>query len=211
MQVLDRILFSNNWFTLLFVFVLLLLVALKRLNQQKLYGYFTAFFTKGFIVKRTEDQESFFTVFNVILFFFSSFVYAVVLSYFCQYFRGTTFSFSFFIKAFFAVFSYLFVFLLLDISLAKLFEIQNETRYLFSSKITYLHSTSLLLFPIVVLANYSTVSVLFLFGVFIALFSLTTLLLFLNNKNLIINKLFYFILYLCALEIAPLLIFYKIQ
>jgi hypothetical protein len=37
------------------------------------------------------------------------------------------------------------------------------------------------------------------------------LLLFVNNKNLILNKLFYFILYICALEIAPLLFIYKMM
>ena len=57
MQALDRIDFSNNWLTLVFVFALMLLVVLKTINQQKLFGYYSAFFIKGFIAKKTEEKR----------------------------------------------------------------------------------------------------------------------------------------------------------
>lgn len=210
MNVLDRIDFSNNWLTLVLLFLLLLIAILKSINQQKLFGYSRAFFLKGFIAKKTEERESFFNVFNLVLFFFSSIIFGVVISLFVQYFLDFKLSFMLFIKIYSLVLVYLFVFILLDRIIANLFEINNEVSYLLSSKIAYLYNTSLLLFPVLVIINYSFTSTFVLFWFLIGFLLLSILLLVVNNKNLIINKLFYFILYLCALEIAPLLIIYKI-
>lgn len=211
MQALERIDFSNNWLTLVCVFALLLLVVLKTINQQKLFGYSRAFFIKGFIVKKTEDRESLFNIFNIVLLCFSAIVYATFFSLIAELFLDITTSFTVFISVLSFVVIYIIIFLVLDVGLANLFEVKNETSYLFSSKIAYLYNTSLILFPVLIVISYSNLSKYVLLGVFIALFLLSLLLLFVNNKNLILNKLFYFILYLCALEIAPLLIIYKIM
>ncbi|NQV78269.1 MAG: DUF4271 domain-containing protein, partial [Lutibacter sp.] len=48
------------------------------------------------------------------------------------------------------------------------------------------------------------------FLVFLLVLILRYVLILLNNKKLIFNNLFYFILYLCALEIAPLIIVLKL-
>ena len=210
MEALERIDFSNNSLTLVFVVVLLLLVVLKTLNQEKLLGYFKAFFIKGFIVKKTEERAALFSVFNGVLLCYSAIVYAVFFTLIAVFFLGVNNSFFVFSTVLGFVFAYLLLFIMLDVGLAKLFEVQEETSYLFSSKIAYLYNMALILFPLLIIINYSIISILVLFWVFISLFLLSLLLLLVNNKNLIIKQLFYFILYLCALEIAPLLIIYKI-
>jgi hypothetical protein len=210
MQALDRIDFSNNWLTLVFVFALILLVVLKTINQQKLFGYSSAFFIKGFIAKKTEERESQLQIFNIVLLCFSAIIYAVFFSLVITLFLTETVSFSIFITVLGFVSVYLVLFLVLDLGLAKLFEVENETSYLFSTKIAYLYNTALILFPVLIITSYSDLGAVVLFWVFISMFLLSLLLLFVNNKNLILNKLLYFILYLCALEIAPLLIIYKI-
>ncbi len=210
MQALDRIAFSNNWLTLLFVFVLVLIVFLKAIDQQKLVGYSKALFLKGFVAKKIEEKESFFNAFNLVLLLFSSIVYAILISFFAAYFLNYVLSFVLFISIYSFVLAYLLIFILLDKIIASLFEIQHEVSYLFSSKTTYFYSIALLLFPLLIVTCYSEMSTFILFCFFIGFFLLSALLLFLNNKNLIINKLFYFILYLCALQVAPLLIIYKI-
>jgi len=211
MQALDRIDYSTNWLTLVFLFALLLLVALKTINQQKLYGYFSAFFMKGFIVKKTEERESLLTVFNIVLLCFSAIVYAIFFSFVTTFFLDITASFTVFMTVLGFVFIYLVLCLVFDLGLIKLFEAENETGYLFSTKVAYLYTISLILFPVLIIISYSGISISVLFFVFMMLFLLSLLLLFVNNKNLILNKLFYFILYLCALEIAPLLIIYKMM
>ena len=210
MQALDKISFSNNWITILFVFLLLLIAILKGMNQQKLFGYTRAFFIKGFIVQKTTERTSFFSVFNLIIFFLSSIVLAITLTFFVEFFLEYSVSFLFFTKLYGFVLVYLIAIFLVRKSIGVLFEIQSEVNYLYTTIVAYLYNTSLLLFPILIVVNYSIVSTYFLFWSFVLLFILSALLLLVNNKNLIISKLFYFILYLCALEIAPLLIIYKI-
>ncbi len=211
MQALDRIDYSNNWLTLVFLFTLLLLVVLKTSNQQKLFGYASAFFRKGFIAKKTEERESLINFFNIVLLCFSAIVYAIFISLVAAHFLDITAGFTVFMSVFGFVFIYLALFLILDVGFAKLFEVQNETSYLFSTKIAYLYTISLILFPVLIIICYSSISISVLLFVFMMLFLISLLLLFVNNKNLILNKLFYFILYLCALEIAPLLIIYKMM
>jgi len=211
MQALDRIDYSNNWLTLVFLFALLLLVALKTINQEKLFGYSSAFFRKGFIVKKTEERASLFTVFNTVLLCFAAIIYAVFISLMTAVFLEIAVGFTVFMTVLCCVFVYLILFLVLDVGLAKLFEAEHETSYLFSTKTAYQYTISLLLFPVLIIINYSNLSISVLLFVFMLLFLLSLLLLFVNNKNLILNKLFYFILYLCALEIAPLLIIYKMM
>jgi hypothetical protein len=211
MQALDRIDFSNNWLTPVFVFALLLLVVLKISNQQKLSGYFSAIFIKGFIIKKTEERESLFNTFDIVLLCFSAIVYAVFFSVIAELFLDVTASFTVFVSAFSFVVVYLILSLVLDVGMANLFEVQNETSYLFLTKIAYLYNTALILFPVLIITTYSSLGVAVLFLVFALFFLLSMLLLFINNKNLILNKLFYFILYICALEIAPLLFIYKMM
>jgi hypothetical protein len=211
MQALDRIDFSNNWLTPVFVFALLLLVVLKISNQQKLSGYFSAIFIKGFIIKKTEERESLFNTFDIVLLCFSAIVYAVFFSVIAELFLDVTASFTVFVSAFSFVVVYLILSLVLDVGMANLFEVQNETSYLFLTKIAYLYNTALILFPVLIITTYSSLGVGVLFMVFALFFLLSMLLLFINNKNLILNKLFYFILYICALEIAPLLFIYKMM
>ena len=211
MQALDRIDYSNNWLTLVFLFALMLLFALKTINQQKLFGYSTAFFMKGFVAEKSKDRESLLNIFNVVLLCFSAIVYAIFISSISAFFLDITASFVGFMTVFGFVFVYLVLFLVVDAGLAKLFEVQNETSYLFSTKIAYLYTISLILFPVLIIISYSSLSTSVLLFVFMLLFLLSLLLLFANNKNLILNKLFYFILYLCALEIAPLLIIYRMM
>jgi hypothetical protein len=211
MQALDRIDFSNNWLTPVFVFALLLLVVLKISNQQKLSGYFSAIFIKGFIIKKTEERESLFNTFDIVLLCFSAIVYAVFFSVIAELFLDVTASFTVFVSVFSFVVVYLILSLVLDVGMANLFEVQNETSYLFLTKIAYLYNTALILFPVLIITTYSSLGVAVLFLVFALFFLLSMLLLFINNKNLILNKLFYFILYICALEIAPLLFIYKMM
>jgi hypothetical protein len=211
MQALDRIDFSNNWLTPVFVFALLLLVVLKISNQQKLSGYFSAIFIKGFIIKKTEERESLFNTFDIVLLCFSAIIYAVFFSVIAELFLDVTASFTVFVSVLSIVVAYLILSLVLDVGMANLFEVQNETSYLFLTKIAYLYNTALILFPVLIITTYSSLGVAVLFVVFALFFLLSMLLLFVNNKNLILNKLFYFILYICALEIAPLLFIYKMM
>ena len=211
MEALDRVLISHNWITIIFVFAMLLLFSLKFIDHKRLAGYTKSFFVKGFIEKKAEEKFAFFSLFNLIIFLFAVLVTTLtVILVLGEFSPKYVIDSVFFTKVFILVSLYFLFFLGIDLALSAVFQIKNELKYFIAAKISYLYNATLWLFPLLILTVYGLKNGIVLVGIVGFLFILSTLLVFVNNKNLIVNKLFYFILYLCALEIAPLLIFYKI-
>ena len=210
MQALDRMPISDSWVTLVFFVAILILVLLKRVDHSKLAGYASAFFTKGFVQEKTLERESFFSFFSLLLFVFSGITYAILIDLVAPLFFSTPEGFLFFCLLFSVISVYVFFLLLIDYGVLSLFKAQKEAQYFLTAKMSYFYSTALLLFPILIITHYSFLNayVSFFSWMFFFLFSLT--LICVNNKNLIVSKLFYFILYICTLKLAPLLIIYKI-
>ena len=182
MQAIERIQLNDYWLTLVFILVLLLLALLKSLNQNKLSSYFKAFFLKGFVQKRTEENESFFSLFNLILFFLSSIIYTLVIIVIGSKFANFPFDLMFFIKVFGCTLLYLSAFFIVDKALIQLLELQHNLGNIFSAKISYLYNSALLLFPVLVVNYYSEFSYSVLFFIFDILFLVA--LFFLTPKNL---------------------------
>lgn len=211
MEALDRIDISQNWITLIFVFVMILLFVLKSINQNRLAGYSKAFFLKGFIEKKAEEKLSYFSFFNITLFIFSILVLSLaMLLVFDSIVEKETLNITTYIQTVSVLTIYFVLFLFIDELLSAVFNIKEETRLLIAAKTGYLYNSTLLLLPALIIEVYGFRSSLFIKAVFLLLLTLSIVLIAVNNKKLIVNKLFYFILYICALEIAPLLIFYKI-
>ena len=211
MQALERIEFSNNWLTLTFIFYIVLLFALKIINPQKLSAYSKAFFLKGFIEKKVEERASFFTGFNLVLYVFSVLIFALLLTLSLAHFSADIdATFQLYVKVILFSLLYFSAFFGLDIALSYLLETRGILAHIISAKTAYFYNSALFLFPFLVLVTYSSVNFYALLIVGLVLFVLSFVLTFINNKNLIISKLFYFILYICALKITPLLIIYKI-
>ena len=211
MQATDRISFSDDWLTIMFGVSLLLLALLKAVNSKALICYVKAFFTKGFIEEKVEERSRFFTRFNLIMFVFSVLVFSLFIVVSIPFFSKQVFvDFTFFCQVFLGVFLYASLLKLLEFSLCKLFQFQHQLGYFLLAKLGYLYNSTLILFPFLILTTYGLENNYVLLGVFVVLFILSLVLIVVNNKNLIVKKLFYFILYLCALEIAPLIILYKI-
>ena len=211
MQALERIEFSNNWVTLVFILCLLLLFVLKILNPQKLFEYSRAFFLKGFIEKKAEERTTFFSAFNIALYLFLVLNYALFFTHLVSFLSvDITINFQLYLKVTGIVFGYYSAFKFIDFLLCNLLEVKSQLANIIAAKLGYSYNIALFLFPFLLLTTYSFLNIYGLLSVFVVLFTLSFVLTFINNKNLIISKLFYFILYLCALEITPLLIIYKI-
>ena len=56
MEALQRSVLSNNWITIIFVFYILLLFFLKLFTAEKLKGYVTSIFNKGFLEIEAEEN-----------------------------------------------------------------------------------------------------------------------------------------------------------
>jgi len=103
---------------------------------------------------------------------------------------------------------------LLERLIGSLFEIDKLTDLYLFQKITYKNYLGILLLPINALLLFTFQPTLnIIYGIIILLLSINVIGLISSLKShqsLIKNNLFYFILYLCALEIAPYIILYKV-
>ncbi len=208
MQAIERIINYDNWITLVILFSIILIAIMKLIKPNKLLGYTLAFFTPGYFQKKADDNVSFYSPFNLILFLFTSiiislFLYSVFLP---KYYEKNFFNF---LAVLFSIVVYLFCRQILDRIISNILDLSIITNYFIISKSGYLSSLALLLFPFIILNLYTINSTSFLIGIFAILFVFRAFLILHNNKKLVIRKLFYFILYFCTLEIAPLLVLYK--
>ena len=211
MEALQRSVLSNNWITLIFVFSILLLFFLKLFTTAKLKGYVTSLFNKGFVEIEAEENYwtlSFFhTGFSLFTFLMLSVTTFFLISQFNNssallledYLVSTSYLFSYVVLRFIVVFV-----------LFSVFQFKSKLSFFMTSKRGYLYSISIGLLFLNVFYFYTFQYQDLLFTGFVALFSLRFSLILINNKNLIIKELFYFILYLCAFELAPLFVLFRL-
>ena len=211
MQALEKIVINTNWISIILVFLFAIIAVLKIIDGDKLKGYVFALFNKGFIQDEVEENTSFFSSFYSLLFIFSSVVLALVTSLLvAETNKNTSFSLSSFFLILGIIWSYFTIKSLLEIGVIRLFFIKKEVRFYVVSKFGYLYSISFFLIIFFVLFRFGPLNFSFFIAATLGLFFLKFVFQVVNNKNLVFGKLFYFILYLCAFEIAPLLIMFKL-
>lgn len=211
MQALEKIVINTNWISIILVFLFAIIAVLKIIDGDKLKGYVFALFNKGFIQDEVEENTSFFSSFYSLLFIFSSVVLALVTSLLvAETNKNTSFSLSSFFLILGIIWSYFTIKSLLEIGVIRLFFIKKEVRFYVVSKFGYLYSISFFLIILFVLFRFGPLNFSFFIAATLGLFFLKFVFQVVNNKNLVFGKLFYFILYLCAFEIAPLLIMFKL-
>ena len=211
MQALEKIVINTNWISIILVFLFAIIAVLKIIDGDKLKGYVFALFNKGFIEDEVEENTSFFSSFYSLLFIFSSVVLALVTSFLvAETNKNTSFSLSSFFLILGIIWSYFTIKSLLEIGVIRLFFIKKEVRFYVVSKFGYLYSISFFLIIFLVLFRFGPLNFSFFIAATLGLFFLKFVFQVVNNKNLVFGKLFYFILYLCAFEIAPLLIMFKL-
>ena len=211
MQALEKIVINTNWISIILVFLFAIIAILKIIDGDKLKGYVFALFNKGFIQDEVEENTSFFSSFYSLLFIFSSVVLALVTSLLvAETNKNTSFSLSSFFLILGIIWSYFAVKSLFEIGIIRLFFIKKEVRFYVVSKFGYLYSISFFLIILLVLFRFGPLNFSFFIAATLGLFFLKFVFQVVNNKNLVFGKLFYFILYLCAFEIAPLLIMFKL-
>ena len=212
MQAIEKIDISTNWVTLIFLVLLFSVLLLKGFHRTKLKEYFFAFFNKGFIVSEIEERASLLNRFSVVLFFFTTGTFGLLTFFLMNYFSQEVFlEISLFWKTLLFFVGYLTVKRILEKLFVILFSIQTETVSFLTAKSIYTHTISLWTFPVLILFFYAALPNQILFGFILFLFVIKLALLFATNKNLILSKLFYIILYICAFEIAPPFLLFKLM
>lgn len=218
LQATDRVLVSYNWIAIIFVFSLLVLFFLKLFNAEKMRGHSLSIFNKGFIEITSEEKESMFSLFHIGFIGFSFLSVSLTVYFFLVYYQSKpVFSLMEYSQIALYILIYIFGRNILEILLIQLLGIKQHLGYFFVSKRSYLYSISIGIFflNLIYFYGFERIKMVFpgiilLLSGIILLFAIRFVLILINNKNLIVKELFYFILYLCAFEIAPLLILFKL-
>lgn len=208
---------DNHWIIFIFLFIILLYTIIRNVYDKTLAVIFQAYWNDRAIGQFTRD-DNFLKLRNTLLYFvlFTT-VYGLLLKYIFNYFN-ITFQYKgldeyLIICAFTGAF-YLSKFILMKLS-GFVFSIQK----LISGYLSVLSISNFVYSIIIIpfLLFYQFVSSLFqpyLLGLMLILFCFNTIYKYLRTGSFIINNFqfpkFYLFLYLCTLELMPLLIIYKV-
>jgi len=211
LQALERSFLSNDWLTLVLVILTLVVFFLRVLNQEKLQGYFLGLFNKGFIDAEVEERMTIFNAFYILQFLFSVLVIALGIFTIANHYQTFTNPLNSYLWISAGALAYFVLKKALEYGISFVLQIQGGVKFYLISKSSYLYSLSYFIFIFIVLFFYADLPInsLFVCCGFGLLFRLILMITY--NKNLIFNHLFYFILYICGFEIAPLLILFKLM
>ena len=212
---IERLTFSNDWITVVIMLVLILISLLKLKYSERFTKLFSLLYSEKYYTDYLKTKPLLFNTFHFIFFFVIIFnISLIIFNSFKAFQPGKiNHDFSFFLQINLVVFTYLLLRYLLGFIIAFLFDISDKQKYITFLKISNLSLISILFLPLLILINYSVgpihkflitlsiIAVILLF--FLRYFVLV------KKEKINFNNLFYFILYLCALEIAPFIVVYK--
>lgn len=206
-QLAERILINKDWATILFILALIIVAANKTVFEIRFQEFLRLGFSDKYnkIYKDTNNLLNWFTIsmFIIQLISFSFFI-LLLLSY---YHYTETHNYITFIQ----IFTFLFVFVLSKFLIEKIIgttlNAENFVEQFNLVKVNYRAFLGLILLPVNVVLYYNQTPIQLVFNIILGIFLLYNVLtyyfLIKTYQKVIIGKLFYFILYLCTLEIAP--------
>ena len=202
-----RIVENKDWATALFIFAFVLIAIAKSMFENR-FNEFSRLIISDKYIKVYRDSSQMASWFTVSLFV----VQLISLSFFIQLALHT---FGIVSKTDWLIYIQIFTFLtfyilsryLIELIIATAFDIEEFVAQFNLQKVSYRTYIGVFLLPINCFLFYSdSISKELLLGfiTLVLLINLFTYLISLKNyQNILLGKLFYFILYLCALEIAP--------
>jgi len=213
-EAVERIPISNDWITIVLLAIISLLIYNKIRYSVRFQDLRSLLYNNSYISNYAKSTPLVFNSFNIIFIVIFAVTFSLLL------FIGINLtgvmsnrtSKGLFLLIISYVFSYIIIRSIIGFLLAVLFEKEKEQQYYTFIKISYLSNFSLFMLPLLVI-NFYINSVLFSKFLMIAAILLLLFYYFLQIKNNIrfgFSKIFYFILYLCALEISPFIIIYKL-
>jgi hypothetical protein len=204
----------NEWFTVLIVLGLVAITMCKHLFPARFNDFIAVLGNSKYLKIYSRDQK-FIDGFDTLIFF--NLIISLSIFGFLAYstlIEPIKFEILTFLKIIFGVAALVLIKVLFERLIGSLFDIDRLIdQYLFQ-KTSYLNFSGFILLPINVLLLYAITPSRMILLISIGLITLVNLVglitTFKNHQKLILNNLFYFILYLCALEIGPYLILYKL-
>lgn len=199
---------NKDWATLVFLIALVLIVLAKTTFESR-FSDFVRMLVSNKYNKIYRESNQLLNGFNVLLFA----VNLISLSFFIQmilvhgYHYGSKTDWMLFVRIFTLLGVFILSKFLIEKIIATTFEIEEFAEQINLQKVNYRTYVGLLLLPVTGVLYYCNyVSMFAIFAIIVILLTINVLTYLFSLKiyqNLSPDKLFYFILYLCALEIAP--------
>ncbi|GAA4313282.1 DUF4271 domain-containing protein [Pontixanthobacter gangjinensis] len=214
MQATERVFEHQDWITLLFLACLVLLVLAKMLFPQR-FEEFTSLLNSGKFIAFKGKENKAFHAFNILLLSLQAIAVSLFLYIVFRYFKDFEISPTIlFIRIFTAYTCLVLIKAGIEKIIGNIFEMDEKIDYYLFQKFSYRNFISIfLLFAslFLIYAFHPTTIILGIIGgsaIFANAFALVII--YRKNQSVISANWFYFILYLCALEIAPYIILYKL-
>ena len=205
----------NDWFTVLIVVCLIFIAAAKVLDAKRFNDFFKIIIKSNYLKIYIKDQH-FINAFDSLLFINLIISLTMFLLISMNIFNDTNYNqdINLFYKILIVIGSILIIKVLIDRLIGSLFDIQEIIEVYDFNKISFRNYLGLILLPINILLIFViNPSKTIIYVVICLLFIVNLIGLLMSIKfyqKTIKTNLFYFILYLCALEIAPYVILYKV-
>lgn len=206
-ELIPRVVENKDWVTIVFI-IALVLVAITKSAFENRFSDFVNLIVNNKYVKIYKDSSNLMSWFTILMFVVQlislSFFVHLVLSYFgyttktnwITYIQVLTFL-SFFVLSKFLV----------EKIIATSFNIESFIEQFNLFKVSYRTYIGLMLLPVNIVLFYTdfmnSYIIIGIIAILLTINAVTYLISLKNYQNLLLSKLFYFILYICALEIAP--------
>jgi len=213
-----KIIYQNkDWITIVFLVILIVLTVTKVVFNQRLFRTNTFFLSRKYLsIYFNKEKRKLLNGFQILLFSVQLLVLSLLIFLANVYFQfqDELLNLEGYLVILFWVGLYFSLRYVLGFLLAYLFNYKNEYSKIIFDKSNYFNNVILWLLPLLIISVYSKYYNKLFFEItamfFVFLLIVRYGLMLTMNKKLIFNNLFYFILYICALEIAPLIIVLKL-
>jgi hypothetical protein len=203
----ERLVGGKDWATILFV-ACFALIAVNRTVFETRFAEFIKLAVSDKYTKIYKDSGNMLSWFTISLFIIQLISFTFLLQFLLSFFElAEKDSWLSFIQLFTLIGAFILSKYLIEKIIATTFNIEEFNEQFNLHKVNYRTYMGLLLLPVNIVLFYNDINSRLLIFILLALIVAGSIISYLFSlrlyQNLILGKLFYFILYLCALEIAP--------
>lgn len=212
-EFIPRFTSSSDWATLIFILTFALLTVNRNVFAVRFHDYIRLIYSDKYlkIYKDTNNLKSSFTISMFLIQLISfSFIIHISLSYFNY---SNLNSFIDFLNIFNLLTFFILGKYLIEKIIAVFFNIEDFAEQYNLTKVNFRTYLGLIILPISMFLFYTKTQENSLLYIILSILLITNIIMYIvilkNHQKFILKHIFYFILYLCTLEIAPYLILYK--
>ncbi|GAB2760768.1 DUF4271 domain-containing protein [Salinimicrobium soli] len=215
MEAIERSAVSQDWITILLLLAFVLIVVAKMAFSQRFSHFVMLFATDKYLLLKGKDPNIFHP-FNILLFTVNVISAGLFIFIFFNALSAASGDRSqiLFLRIVTAYAAFILLKFSLEKIIANIIAVDDKINYYLFYKLSYRNFMALILLPVCITFVYvwqpSLLALYVVLGIILLMNMITLASVYQKNQQYILNHWFYFILYLCALEIGPYFILYKL-